>query len=278
MSERPPAKREKWPSLLFLDWHVLLRLHLFMSGQAQRVYCNKWKRANNCGYYEKQVHLFLSVLQWFSPPTRSYMSPYILPRADGNNDSIFVRNLAKASTLAHASARKWVRPHSSLLLLFVARHVWGLSLHRCASFHQSQMEVHKKSRLRIDGAEFYTQFSSICCLHNRALGKSEGTKTITPLLHLITYCVQMDRVFFLFILQTNKTSWMKMLTLFVCGVLMAFLSSTKNNWFQHIDSHSLCVYRMEGWRDEVLLLHDLARPSLPPSLKITRIYSVITHL
>lgn len=114
-----------------------------MSGQAQCVYCNKWKTAHKCGYYEKWVHLSLSVLQWLSPPTRSYMSPYILPRADGNNDSIFIRTLAKASTLAHASARKWVRPPSSLLLPFIIQCVLGLSLCRCASFHQSQMEVRK---------------------------------------------------------------------------------------------------------------------------------------
>lgn len=73
MSQRPPAKREKKPSLLYLDWHVLLWLHLFLSGQAERVYWNKWKRANKCGLYEKRVLLSPSAPQWFSPPTRPYI-------------------------------------------------------------------------------------------------------------------------------------------------------------------------------------------------------------
>lgn len=175
-----------------------LWLHLFMSGQTQT--------ANKCGYYEKRVHLSLSVLQWFSAPTPSYMSPYILPRADGNNDSIFIRTLAKASTLAHASARKWVRPPSSLLLPFIIPCVLGLSLCRCASFHQSQMEVRKKVSSELMKLNFtvnLVQFVSFTTEHFKK--KTEGTKTITPLLHFIT-CIQMDRDF-LFYTQTIFSEW-----------------------------------------------------------------------
>lgn len=137
----------------------------------------------------------------------------------------------------------------------------------------------KKIRSRVDSAEFYTQLNSICYFHNWGLGKTEDTKTITPPLHFIAYCIQMDRDFFFFYKQTGL--WMKMLSLIVCGVLIGvFFVVVVGNKEELISSHQqpplACLW--EGGAKESAVAPRFNQAFTPLSLKMTRHLNIIIYL
>lgn len=120
------------------------------SGIASVTVINKKDQIN--GILRKTTPPFCSVFQLLSPPMCSYVIPYVLPPADGNNISIFIQALHRhrcQHMLLHVNKIGLVPPS-------VQRHytpsLSALCLHHCASFQSiSNGGVQKKCITRMTG-------------------------------------------------------------------------------------------------------------------------------
>lgn len=153
---------------------------------------------------------------------------------------------------------------ASLLFMTPLRH-W-LSFRRCASFHQSQMDVHEKVRSKLTELNFTLNWVQFVAFTTEDSEKLKAQKQWC--LSCTSWLIQMDGDFLFLQTSMNEN------VLFNCvrcvnGVVVA------DNWFHHISGHRSSA----GRSGRVMLLRDLTEPSLLwDGKKMTRNYNITTYL